>query len=78
MSLKRTQMAGGKEKLKDMEFIDIAPKLKKADIQVAINGKSVVVLALDHVKEYVSSKQKIAGYCGFRSCRGVSRAEGEG
>jgi hypothetical protein len=62
MSLKRTQMAGGKEKLKDMEFIDIAPKLKKADIQVAINGESVAVLALDHVKEYVSSKQKIAAY----------------
>jgi len=62
MSLKRTQLAGGKEKLKDMKFIDIAPKLGNADIQVAINEEPVAVLAVDRVKEYVSPKQKIAAY----------------
>lgn len=62
MSLKRTQMAGGKEKLRDLEFIDIAPKLKKPDIKVEINSESVDVLEINRVNEYVSQKQAIAAY----------------
>jgi hypothetical protein len=62
MSLKRLELAGGMEKVMTGEFIDIAPKLKKTDIQVTINGEALDVLEINPIKEYVSEKQKIAAY----------------
>jgi hypothetical protein len=59
MSLKRVAQAGGKEKLKDAAFTDIAPRLAPADIDVFINGERVRILALNQVREAVSDKQGI-------------------
>jgi|GEM_PF-360942 len=62
MSLQRTRLAGGREKVADTDFIDISPKLEKADIKVTINGEAAEVLGINRISEYLSGKQRIAAY----------------
>ena len=68
MSLERTKKAAGKEKgkmkeiLKSRSFVDIAPKLKTDDIEVAINGEPVKILELNRVPERTSEKQEMWAY----------------
>lgn len=62
MSLKRLKKGGGKEKMKTLPLMDIAPRLKEDDVSINVNGESVRVLGLNRVAEWASDGQKIRAY----------------
>lgn len=62
MSLERMKRGGGKDKVRALPLVDIAPRLKADDISVTVNGEAVKVLALSRLPEWVADKQDIWAY----------------
>jgi hypothetical protein len=54
--------AGGMDKLNGLPVIDIAPKLDKKDIEVAIDGQPVEILEVNRVREASGRNQYMYGY----------------
>ena len=54
--------AGGMDKLKELPVIDIAPKLGKNDIEVAVDGQCVEILEVNQVREATGKTQYMVGY----------------